>query len=79
MICKKCGKEIKEENNFCTNCGTKVVWEDEIDNKQDINNKDLKFSKKEKIGIVFIIIFVIAFMIYLLIRQGVIKIGGFYL
>ena len=38
-----------------------------------------QYNGKEKIGIVFIVIFVIIFMIYLLIRQGVIKIGGFYL
>ena len=79
MICKNCGKEIKEGNNFCTNCGTKVDLKDKIDNKQDISSKDSKFNMKEKVGIVLIVIFVIIFMIYLLIRQGVIKIGGFYL
>ena len=24
MFCKKCGKKIKEGNNFCTKCGTPV-------------------------------------------------------
>ena len=79
MICKKCGREIKEGNNFCTNCGTKVVLEEKRDNNLHINNVDVKLNKKEKVGVVFIAIFVIIFMIYLLIRQGVIQIGGFYL
>jgi len=81
VMCKNCGAEIKEGNNFCTNCGMKIV-EDKENNNQTTKNKklkDFKYTKKEKIGIVFITIFVIIFMIYLLIKQGVIKIGGFYL
>ena len=81
IVCKNCGAEIKEGNNFCTNCGMKIV-EDKENNNQTTKNKklkDFKYTKKEKIGIVFITIFVIIFMIYLLIKQGVIKIGGFYL
>lgn len=26
MYCPKCGIEIKDTNNLCTNCGSKVVW-----------------------------------------------------
>lgn len=25
MFCNKCGSEIKENNKFCTNCGNKVI------------------------------------------------------
>ena len=25
MLCNKCGSEIKEDNKFCTNCGNKVI------------------------------------------------------
>lgn len=32
MICKNCGKEIKEGNTFCTNCGQTI---DDIKNKED--------------------------------------------
>ena len=24
MVCKKCNKEVKEENNYCPNCGTLI-------------------------------------------------------
>ena len=85
IFCKRCGAKIKQGNIFCTNCGMKVVEDKVIDkenNNQTIQNKELKdfkYTKKEKIGIVIIAIFVIIFMIFLLIKQGVIKIGGFYL
>lgn len=85
IVCKNCGAEIKEGNNFCTNCGMKVVEDKTIykennnQTNQDKELEDFKYTKKEKITIIFIAIFVVIFMIYLLIRQGVIKIGGFYL
>lgn len=82
MVCKNCGAEIKEGNNFCTKCGMKVVENETVDkenNNQTTKNNEHKYIMKEKIGIIFIAIFVIIFMIYLLIRQGVIKVGGFYL
>lgn len=81
MICKNCGNQIKEGNNFCTKCGTKIEKEKIIINeeKREVKKEDLKLSKKEKIVLAIIILFTIIFMIYLLIRQGVIKIGGFYL
>ena len=85
MLCTNCGMEIKQGNNFCTNCGMKVVEDKAIDKEnnnqtnQDKELEDFKYTKKEKITIIFIAIFVVIFMIYLLIRQGVIKIGGFYL
>ncbi len=80
MKCKKCGNEIKEGNNFCTKCGTKIEKEKNIINeeKREVKKEDLKLSKKEKIVLAIIILFTIIFMIYLLIRQGIIKIGGFY-
>lgn len=82
IVCKNCGAEIKKGNNFCTNCGMKVVKDNNLN--KGINNittesQEVKYSKKEKVGIIVIAIFVIIFMIYLLIKQGVIKVGGFYL
>ena len=41
MICSKCGKEIKEENSFCTYCGTPV-------NKIE-DNKNVLQKETEKI------------------------------
>lgn len=82
IICKNCGAEIKEGNNFCTNCGIKLVKDNKLNkgiNDITTERQEVGYSKKEKNCIVIISIFTIAFMIYLLIRQGVIKIGGFYL
>ncbi len=79
-ICKNCGTEIKEGNNFCTNCGMKVIEDKDIDkkiNNQATESQKDKYSNKEKICIVLISAFVIFFMIFLLIKQGVIKIGIF--
>lgn len=65
MFCNKCGKEIKAGNNFCENCGAKVV-------KVEINpvvNKSKKKSKKALIislSIVLgaIVLFVGGFLLY---------------
>lgn len=43
MYCKKCGKELKETNKFCNNCGTKVSKE-----KEDIKDTEVSEEKKEK-------------------------------
>ena len=54
MYCKNCGKEVKEENNFCTKCGMKIDKE-EIRNKYIIishalkNNNELTFKYHNKL------------------------------
>lgn len=69
MQCKECGKVIREESNFCTQCGAKV----EITNKSKSEQKDnAKFTKKEIVYLILIIIFTVIFALYLLKRQGVI-------
>ena len=80
MYCKNCGNEVKEENNFCTKCGMKIDKEEIIINaeKRETKKENVKLSRKEKILLVIVILFLIIFMIYLLIRQGVINIGRFY-
>ena len=41
MICKKCGKEIKEGNSFCTYCGTSIkASNEEIEKENKINAKN---------------------------------------
>ena len=46
MVCKKCGEEIKDGNNFCTNCGTPV---NKVENNKDITQKESKEVKSTKI------------------------------
>ena len=80
MFCYNCGTKIKEGNKFCTNCGCKVKEIKETDTKKTNNNiENYKITKGEKVFIIIVAVFVILFAIYLLIRQGVIKVGGFYL
>ena len=61
MNCKKCGKEIKEGNSFCTNCGTPVNFDVKVGNENNIKesvvinedaqqitkNTDNKFQKEK--------------------------------
>lgn len=49
MYCKKCGNEIKENQKFCSNCGTQVL-EIEQNNfeKEDLNNNLFKFKSMDQ-------------------------------
>ena len=52
MYCKNCGNEIKENENFCGKCGTKV--NDNISNiNTDTDTNTHKINKKEPIKIKF--------------------------
>ena len=49
MTCKKCGKELKENHNFCTNCGTKLLnTNNEISNKEERGNSNFYNNLVEK-------------------------------
>ena len=66
MICKKCGKEIKEGNNFCTNCGT-AINSQIADTK--VKNINIKNNKKTKIIVAIIIaILIIVISIAVIVR-----------
>lgn len=80
MLCSKCGKEIKEENKFCTNCGHPIKkvkinnsFEKEINlKKQEIKteNINLVISKKTITIIAFaLLIFIICILIILLLKK----------
>lgn len=57
MYCSKCGKEIKEGNTFCTNCGEPIISETKkIENKKEIKIKLTSI-------IVFLVLVVLAFLI----------------
>ena len=47
MYCKKCGKEIKQEDLFCTNCGTAVQNDTELKKKDRVKDEKLKIEKKK--------------------------------
>lgn len=42
MYCKKCGKELKESNKFCNNCGTKVTPSNENNIEKDHEKSKVK-------------------------------------
>lgn len=72
MICKNCGKEIKEGNSFCTNCGKDV--NECIENKETLENKvKVKKNNKKiavKIILPIIIIIIIAIMISIVLKMN---------
>ncbi|MBQ8131648.1 MAG: zinc-ribbon domain-containing protein [Bacilli bacterium] len=49
MYCKKCGKLLDQEENFCTYCGTprSTVIQQPINNTQPMNNKVQRKPEKE--------------------------------
>lgn len=60
MKCFKCGTEIKENEKFCSNCGSEIIKKENIDNIQKEENLDKniesKPNKKKNNKIIFIII-----------------------
>ena len=67
MFCEKCGKEIKEGNNYCTNCGTKINTEPV---KEEKNSIKIKFNYLI-IGIIIVVIgFIGIFGILMLKKQN---------
>lgn len=57
-ICKKCGKELKKGNNFCTNCGAPIGL-------YSTKKIDLKLKLWQVIIIIFIIIIVLMMLIFM--------------
>lgn len=55
MKCRKCGTEIKEGNNFCTNCGTAI----NLNINNDVENNRKKINKLEIIITIIIVIIVL--------------------
>ena len=50
MFCEKCGKELKEDDTFCTNCGNKVG------NKHNFKNKKYLYIVIDIVVVVIVIV-----------------------
>ena len=70
MFCTQCGKEIKKQTSFCTNCGFKFDYETKpkvkIENKPNskgrLNLKSIKFFENPILNLIIIItIFIFGF------------------
>lgn len=62
MKCNKCGAEIKEGNTFCTNCGTKV---------NDEKNMNGATSREDKIYLTVVGIVGLIMAVIILKKQGI--------
>ena len=64
MFCTQCGKEIKKQTSFCTNCGFKFDYETKpkvkIENKPKskgrLNLKSIKFFENRILNFVILIL-----------------------
>ena len=69
MYCTQCGKEIKSQSAFCTNCGFKfnVAIEPKVFNKKTepryqgrLDLKSIKFFKNPILNILVLIVFIVS-------------------
>lgn len=67
MFCKNCGNNLKEEVNFCNNCGKKVITL----NNLSFAEQEIKSSKKlpKWLKVILIILWVIIFAISMQVRK----------
>lgn len=49
-FCNKCGKEIKEEDEFCPNCGTKIEAPHKIDSPMSVAGQAKLEGVKQRIA-----------------------------
>ena len=63
MKCSKCGMELKENEKFCSNCGNKIISEENLNQKTEKSieniNINIKQNNNSKLIIIIIIILVI--------------------
>lgn len=60
MFCRKCGKEIKDDSNFCMACGAKV--DEKVQIQKEKKNK--KANKKIKVISNFMIVVAVICIVY---------------
>lgn len=69
MFCKKCGKEIRESNTFCTNCGQTI---NEEVKSEKTTNKKIKYIV---LGVLLLIVIIIGVLL-IYNNKGIVKIGS---
>ena len=72
MFCVKCGKEIPQNGKFCMYCGKEIQDFEKKVTETQVDNSNI--TTKEKIYILVISILALGMAIYLLVRQGIIRI-----
>ncbi len=67
MYCKNCGQELAEDGMFCSHCGTKRedlsenLYEESKDDPSEIIPKSKKFTMKQQIGAMIIVLAIAIF------------------
>ena len=80
MICKKCGKEIKDGDSFCTYCGTPVNGEDnnkgKVKSKKNENDIKVQNDTKKKsnklkiiIPIIVVVLIIICIVVVIILKN----------
>lgn len=64
MKCNKCGNELKENDKFCTKCGTSIFDNERINNISNPIQNNIKLNKKIIVTILVILAIVTAIFIY---------------
>lgn len=62
MKCPNCNEEIKDDVKFCSNCGTKIALENNINMTEEDKQNDI--LKQQKIAIIILII-ILLFTIFM--------------
>lgn len=80
MYCNNCGTKLREGNRFCTNCGNTISEEEQNIIMQENSKLEKRQKQQDKEDRIYFIIggicmFIVA--VFLLLKQGVIKVGGF--
>lgn len=62
-FCGYCGKELGNDENFCSNCGKSVVKSQNPNNNQNLNTSDDFFTKNNKYFMILIPIAAVLFIV----------------
>lgn len=90
MLCKKCGREVKDGDIFCTFCGTRQVSEEtEYVKEESVNSESSASNSSAGVQIVIdkrtitnwmmrIGFFLLVCMLYMVSKEEMFDIGGYY-
>ncbi|MBP3567950.1 MAG: zinc-ribbon domain-containing protein [Lachnospiraceae bacterium] len=83
MQCKKCGREVLDEDIFCTFCGTRQVQEENTSEKKNmsisLSDGQVTINKETLLGwIMKIGFFLLVCVLYIVSKEEMFDIAGFY-